>query len=205
LSKKTLLEIINLHFDYYDKLFLQDIHLALSAGGLLHLRGANGAGKTTLLRLIAGLFEADSGDILINGVTLFEDPIVYKQQLCFISHKLGLNPYLTVAESVRYDLQRLNPIEDLTLLLEQFNLQNLAKSRCGNLSAGQQRRVALLRLVLSKAKLWLLDEPFVALDETNIALLTSQIIQHRDSGGAIVLTSHQTLPSQLSEYQEYQL
>lgn len=199
-----MLKITNLHFDYQDKLFLRDIHIMLQKGGLLHLRGANGAGKTTLLRLIAGLFEADSGQIAINGMTIAENPLGYRQQLCFVSHKSGLNPYLTVLETLDFDLQG-QTTRDLAFLLSEFNLETLASSRCGNLSAGQQRRVALSRLLLSSAGLWLLDEPLVALDETSIQRLILQIEKHRASGGAVVLTSHQALPAALADYQEYYL
>lgn len=199
-----MLEITNLHFDYQDKLFLQDIRLSLPAGGLLHLCGANGAGKTTLLRLIAGLFDADAGEIRINGIRKNDDPTIYRQQLCFVSHKLGLNSYLTVHEAIKFDLQT-RETEDYKELLTEFNLTELADYRCGNLSAGQQRRVALMRLLLSKAKLWLLDEPLVALDEASIQLLVRQINKHRAASGAVVLTSHQALPQELADYQEYRL
>lgn len=199
-----MLTITSLHFDYHDKLFLQNINLMLPAGGLLHLRGANGAGKTTLLRLIAGLFEADSGNITINGISVIKDPGAYRQQFCFLSHKSGLNPYLTVMETLCLDPQTA-PGQNFQLLLSEFCLQDFADSCCGNLSAGQQRRVALLRLTLSTAKLWLLDEPLVALDEQGISILASRIRRHRLHGGAVLLTSHQALSAEFGDYQEYQL
>ncbi|WP_115710569.1 cytochrome c biogenesis heme-transporting ATPase CcmA [Legionella sainthelensi] len=202
-----MLNVINLDFDYQDQLLLNNVSFRLSTGGLLHLRGANGAGKTTLLKLIAGLYRPQNGEIQFFGQNIDKDRPAYQQQLCFVGHKTGINPSLTLRENCYFDLhaspvlsQRIEEIDELVAI---FKLEHYLDFPCGLLSAGQRRQVGLLRLWMSSAKLWLLDEPLVALDEKSIAVIMARIEAHRKQGGAVLLTSHQNLSLNRSDYQEY--
>ncbi|KTD15514.1 heme exporter protein CcmA [Legionella gratiana] len=202
-----MLNVINLDFDYQDQLLLNNVSFHLPSGGLLHLRGANGAGKTTLLKLIAGLYPPLNGEIHFFGQNIENDRPAYQHQLCFVGHKTGINPNLTLRENCYFDLHAIAlsfcKIEEIEELVTIFKLEHYLDFPCGLLSAGQRRQVGLLRLWMSDAKLWLLDEPLVALDDRAIDVIMTKIEVHRKKGGAVLLTSHQQLPLNRSDYQEY--
>lgn len=203
-----MLDVINLDFDYEDRPLLNKVAFHLPAGGLLHLRGANGSGKTTLLKLIAGLYHPTQGEIQFLGENIAKDRAAYQRQLCFVGHKTGINPHLTLRENCFFDLHYssslaagiLHPFAELAAI---FKLDPYLDVPCGLLSAGQRRQVGLLRLWMSAAKLWLLDEPLVALDDRAIQQVSNKIEAHRAQGGAVLVTSHQQLPFNRSNYEEY--
>ncbi len=200
-----MLDVINLEFEYHDRLLLSDINFNLKPGELLHLRGANGAGKTTLLRVLAGLFHPLSGQILYQGQSIHQQLDVYQQNLCFVGHKPGISPMLTVKENLTFDMNYQPSEQSVDALLEASELGDCANQLCDHLSAGQKRRVSLLRLYMSKKPLWFLDEPLVALDNHSVNLLMHHMQNHLKSGGMVLLTSHQLLPIELSKYKEYKL
>ncbi|MGL6029856.1 MAG: heme ABC exporter ATP-binding protein CcmA [Legionella sp.] len=200
-----MLDVTHLDFDYQDRAILKNVSFHLPAGGLLHLQGANGAGKTTLFKLIAGLYRPSQGSIFFNGQEINSCLSFYQQNLCFVGHKTGINPYLTLRENCQFDLHysaQSGTIEELVAL---FKLDAYLDSPCGLLSAGQRRQVGLLRLWMTHAPLWLLDEPLVALDDRALALTMARIDEHRQTGGAVLLTSHQALPTATADYLEYVL
>ena len=200
-----MLEVINLDFDYSDKLLLQDVQFSVAKGTLLHLRGANGAGKTTLLKLLAGVLLPGYGDIRYQGVPIQDDLAAYQHQICYVGHKSGVSLHLTVGENCQFELKRTVDVTRVSELLQLFSLHKLQNTPCSLLSMGQLRRVGLLRLLLSDASLWLLDEPLIALDQQAVTLLMSILTDHLAQGGQVVLTSHQTLPQLAGDVQEYYL
>lgn len=165
------------------------VSLRLDAGNCLLLTGVNGAGKTTLLKVLAGVLRPTHGT-------------VERADQHFVGHQLGLHRELTVQENLRQYLSlwspKLQASEQQTLpandCIEQAlnSLQSLplATQRVGSLSAGQAKRAALARLLLVPRRLWLLDEPFVNLDQASIDLLLQQIRQHCAQGGSAVIASH---------------
>lgn len=198
-------EVIRLDFDYHDKPLLNQINFSLKAGDLLHLRGVNGAGKTTLLRVLAGLFYPLAGEIRFQGESIHVDLGRYQQQLCYVSHKSGLNPMLTVRENLYFDLNAARGNPSIDEVLSASGLENCADQWVEHLSAGQRHRVSLLRLFMKPKTLWFLDEPFVALDHRSLEWLKEKIQEHRQQGGMVILTSHQPLPFDAGDYREYQL
>lgn len=192
-------------FDYGDKPLLTEVTFSLKKGRLLHLKGGNGQGKTTLMRLLAGLIYPLQGDIRWNGYSIYEDLSSYQKNICYVGHKRGLSLHLTVAENCRFDSHWLSENHELLPLLTKFGLEDLANTPCGQLSAGQLHRVALLRIAMTNTSLWLLDEPFVALDERAVNLLTNSMTSHLENKGMIILTSHQSLPTALKGQEVYQL
>lgn len=198
-----MLELRALSFDYHDKPLLKNINFSLAVGQLMHLRGNNGSGKTTLMRLIAGLLQPEKGDIYYKGVSIQQDLPSYQQQLCYVGHRAGINPLLTVKENCFLDLHWQRREIGLDELLASFGLEQLADQPCFYLSAGQRRRVGLLRLAMTDARLWLLDEPLTALDNEAITDLMCLLESHLTQGGQVILTSHQTLPLEQVDYQEY--
>lgn len=176
---------------------LRDISLRVEAGQCWHLKGPNGSGKTTLLRLMAGLTQVDAGHIHWNQQPIGAADNDYKSQRLYLGHANALQESATVAENLVYQaalqsqpLQR-ETIEDL--LIRHRLLASIDKP-VKHLSQGQKRRIAMVRLDLSHARLWLLDEPLVALDHAAIARLGETLEQHLVKGGMVVFTSHQNLP-----------
>jgi len=185
-----MLEVQGLQFDYGDKPLLQNIRFALSAGSALHINGANGAGKTTLLKLLAGLLYPTEGEIK------------HQQKIVYVGHKAGVNTHLTPREHICFDLSPKSSDELIDVSLRRLTLYDLQHTPCGLLSAGQCRRVGLLQLINSDALLWLLDEPWVALDHESMEGLSDLLLAHVSVGGAVVFTSHQPLPFDFPILQE---
>ncbi|RUQ81618.1 cytochrome c biogenesis heme-transporting ATPase CcmA [Legionella septentrionalis] len=198
-----MLEVSALDFDYQDKPLLRNIQFALSPGRLLHLRGANGAGKTTLLRLLAGLLSQAHGEIRYQGVSIYDDLPSYQQNICYVGHKPGISLLLTARENYHFGLHDSLKNVSFQKLIARLSLEGCEDTPGGLLSAGQRRRVALMRLFTTKASLWLLDEPLVALDADGIIILMDCIKEHLKRDGQIVLTSHQNLPLPENMYEEY--
>ena len=173
------------------------LDLTLAPGSVTWLRGRNGRGKTSLLRLLAGLSTPMAGDVLINGRSLRDGGPAWRRQLVYVAHQNALKDDLSAGESLRF-LARLHgaPVDDglLAAALRRLGVQHRQHAPVRTLSQGQRRRVALARLALSMASpLWLLDEPFDALDGDGVAALNGVIAEHVANGGCVLLTSHQPL------------
>lgn len=194
-----------LQFDYSEKPLLENITFSVPAGTLLHLQGPNGAGKTTLLKLLVGMVIPLAGDICFEGNSIYEDLSLYQQSLCYIGHKLGISLLLTARENYQFELKKHVFSVDFKTLVTRLALNELEDIPCRLLSAGQKRRVGLMRLLMTNTKVWFLDEPFVALDHASMTILKTIMEQHLLKGGCIILTSHQPLPNFVGHYQEYQI
>ena len=186
-----------------DRCLFADLNFSLNSGQIMQLAGPNGAGKTSLLRIIAGFSVPDEGAVLFQEQPISKYYEEYTRELLFIGHKTGVNIQLSAVENVRHWLQINGYINqpDLYPILAQLGLVGLEDVPVRMLSAGQQRRVALVRLWLSDAKLWVLDEPFTALDKSGVAFLQQRFTEHLQSGGAILLTTHQDLTTHFSNLQ----
>ena len=173
-----------------------DLNLQVHAGECLHVRGENGVGKTSLLRLLTGLSKPESGEILWKGQAITLDPSQYHRDLLFLGHRDALKDDLTALENI----QMYAAIDDIALTQEQalsslwrFGIRGREHLPVSCLSAGQKRRVLMARMATRQAKLWILDEPFNALDINAVQALQTLIAQHQERGGLIVLTSHQNI------------
>ena len=173
------------------------LDLEVSAGQWLHIRGENGIGKTSLLRLLSGLTKPAAGEIFWNEQLISADPSEYHRNLLFLGHRDSLKEDLTALEnlSIATALDGIVVTEDEILLaLHRFGLRGREDLPVNCLSAGQKRRVLLARLLLRQAKLWILDEPFNALDVRAVEMLSELILEHIASGGMAIMTSHQEIP-----------
>ena len=173
------------------------LDLEVSAGEWLHVRGENGIGKTSLLRLLSGLTKPAAGEIFWNEQLISVDPSEYHRNLLFLGHRDSLKEDLTALEnlSIATALDGIAVTEDEILLaLHRFGLRGREDLPVNCLSAGQKRRVLLARLLLRQAKLWILDEPFNALDVRAVEMLSELILEHIASGGIAIMTSHQEIP-----------
>jgi len=176
------------------------VSFSLLDGQALHLEGDNGVGKTSLLRIICGLSPADSGEVLWNGVALNrQHPEVveaFRASLCYVGHNLSLKDELTPIENLLFDAQvtghSLSREKGMDAL-RKMGLNNRTHLPLRVLSQGQKRRTALARLSVTAAKLWVLDEPFVALDAHSLDNLRGLLANHVQQGGMLLFTSHQAV------------
>jgi heme exporter protein A len=192
----SLLQALNVSCERGGRQLFQPISFSLAAGAALHLEGDNGAGKTTLLRSLSGLSALSQGEVLWRGVPSHAAASGFKRELLYLGHALGLKDELTALENVQLNAalagQTINREKALQALATQ-GLKSRAHLPLRVLSQGQKRRVALARLQVAQAKLWLLDEPFVALDTDAVKALQLLLQQHVAQGGALVFTSHQAV------------
>lgn len=192
-----MLQVSGLFCERGDRQLLNGLSFSLEPGQLLHVRGANGAGKTSLLRIIAGLLLPTEGQVLWSGKPIKQQREEYHHNLLYLGHLDGVKGDLTAIENLRIDnqLQAANVSEDeIWAALAKIGLAGFEEVFTKQLSQGQHRRVGLCRLLLSKAKLWVLDEPFNALDVKAVAMLSGLIEAHLQSGGMALLTTHQDVP-----------
>jgi len=177
------------------KLF-SNISFDLSAGDCLHVRGENGVGKTSLLRLLTGLSKPEAGQVLWNHELIAKQVDQYHRNLLFLGHRDALKEEFSALEN----LQTYAALDDIDLPHEKalaalwhFGLRGRENLPVNCLSAGQKRRVLMARMLTRQARLWILDEPFNALDVSAVALLEGLMNEHLTSGGILVLTSHQVI------------
>jgi heme exporter protein A len=179
-----------------ERLVFEDLDFSLPPGGALVITGANGSGKTSLLRLAAGLATPAAGAFTWEGAAISESPEAHKARTAFVGHLDAVKPAFTALEDLRFWMRFRG--EDggaaaAEAALARFAIEALAEIPARLLSAGQRRRLALARLAAVPARLWLLDEPTVALDDVAVAALMSLVAEHRTSGGAVMVATHQAL------------
>lgn len=179
-----------------ERQLFSDLNLQVFAGQCLHIRGVNGVGKTSLLRLLTGLASPEAGEIFWNGAPITRDVSEYHSQLLFSGHRDALKEDLTALENLRMYAA----IDGLTIsekeafaALWRFGLKGREDLPVNCLSAGQKKRVLMARMLIRRAQVWILDEPFNALDTSAVAELQALIGEHLESNGVVVLTSHQAL------------
>jgi heme exporter protein A len=175
-----------------DRVLFEDLAFRLGNGGLLMLEGRNGSGKTSLLRILCSIRLPDAGEVRWCGEEIQRLGPDYHLELSYVGHKDGIKQDLTPEENLRMAraLGRPNPEVDIPGALEHFGLYGFEDVPTRTLSAGQQRRVALARLLATEAPLWILDEPFTSLDRHGIGVFESVMEAHLDRGGMIVMTTH---------------
>lgn len=175
-----------------ERLVLRDVGFSVPAGGALVLLGPNGAGKSTLLRLLAGLKRPDAGRLLWQGADALADPVLHAARVAYVGHQDAVKPGLTALENLR--LAEIAGRGEAVAALAALGIGHLADLPARMFSAGQKRRLALARLALSAAPLWLLDEPTLGLDAASVARLGELLGRHRAGGGLVIAATHLSLP-----------
>ncbi len=203
-----MLEITNLACSRGDRQLFTGLNFSLKPGSLLYVEGRNGTGKSTLLRAICGLFLADSGEISWHGKSTRSLAEEYTQEVLYLGHHNGIKEDLTGLENLH--ISTILDGDDVTQdqlwgALKKMGLKGFEDLPTKVLSQGQKRRVALARLLLNSARLWILDEPFTALDVAAVDLLQSVISNHINNGGIVILTTHQGVALTSGQIQRLEL
>ncbi|MES2675098.1 MAG: cytochrome c biogenesis heme-transporting ATPase CcmA [Pseudomonadota bacterium] len=214
-QQPALIELRNFACERDERILFSSLNAMFYAGQVVQILGANGSGKTTLLRILAGVSSDYQGEILWQGQAIAACAWDYANESLYLGHLPGIKKSLTPMENLRWyaaiqksagysDASRedagqadkfTSGANDAVLLrsLAEVNLAGYEDTLCYQLSAGQLRRVALARLVFSTAKLWILDEPFTALDKAGVILLETRLASHVAAGGLVLVTSHQDI------------
>lgn len=194
------LQLNNLACQRGDKQLFCGLSLCFQSGDFIQIEGHNGIGKTSLLRVMTGLSQPLTGEVCWNGVPIYQQRENFNHDLLYLGHFAGVKPELTAWENLRFYQQttacRYTNEEKLWDVLQRVGLLGREDIAVSQLSAGQQKRVALARLWLSAAPLWILDEPFNAIDKNGVMVLTKLFEQHCAEGGITIITSHQDVPSE---------
>lgn len=186
----------NLTFERNNQVVLSNVSHKVHTGELLQVCGANGSGKSTLLRILAGLIEPQEGDVLWCDQSIFQQKEFYQQQLHYLGHQNGIKPNLTVYENIKlnYALQGLEiNLPSVNYALEKMGLAKILHVQGQNLSAGQLRRLGLIKLFLNHKPLWILDEPTTALDSQTQAIFSELVKEHLKKDGMAIIATHQYL------------
>ncbi len=175
-----------------ERLVFADLSFSVPSGGALVLAGPNGSGKSTLLRLLAGLVRPAAGRLLWNAEDALADLALHGRRVAYLGHQDAVKPGLTAAENLRFAAAVSG--RPVAGALAAVGLEALSGLPGRMLSAGQKRRLALARLVLSDAPLWLLDEPTLGLDAVSVERFGGLLAAHRAAGGIVVAATHVPLP-----------
>lgn len=189
------------------RVLFDDLSFSVRPGELVQIEGANGAGKTSLLRIMAGLGFADSGNVLWNGEKIKSSADEFYQKLLFLGHQIGVKRELTAFENLAF-YQKMHDKYDEEKLwhaLASAGLAGYEDIPAAQLSAGQNRRIALARLWISHASLWILDEPLTAIDRQGVVVLERLFQEHANNNGMVVFTTHQTMFSNNKQLRKIRL
>ena len=185
------LKINNLSCQRGYNLLFENLSFELNSGEVLKISGPNGSGKTSLMKILAGLNSFETGSIEYDNIKINSEK--YNLDFLYLGHLAALSPELSCLENLKYTAHlgnnNLNP--DFSDALTKVGLEKFENELVGKLSAGQKKRIALSLLFITQSKVWLLDEPFSALDSQAIKIIESRIEEHCNSGGLCILTTHQ--------------
>lgn len=175
-----------------ERCLFEGLDFALESGGLLLLEGRNGCGKTSLMRAIAGMLSLETGEIFWNDMPVLRQRQTFHGALVWLAHRTGLKGDLNMLENLHFERTlRRQSDRDPESVYERLGIERLKKLPLRSLSAGQQRRVALARMLLADVPLWLMDEPFTNLDREGRTLVMKLVEEHLGGGGLCVMAAHQ--------------
>jgi heme exporter protein A len=206
-STQDALEVADLACVRGDRLIFEALEFTLAAGDILQLVGSNGSGKTSLLRILCGLAAPAAGNVRWRGLDVHQHPLLWRENLCVMGHLSGVSGSLTARENlaVTLALSANAPRCGIEAALATVGLTKQLDTPAAHLSAGQRQRIALARLALTTAPVWLLDEPLTALDLDGKEIVAQLLRTHAEHGGLAVLATHQPLDSADLKVSSFQL
>lgn len=207
-EQPILLSAHNLTCIRENRLLFEQLSFTVASGDIIQIAGPNGAGKTSLLRLLAGLSRPYEGQIEFDGQDINKASDHYHQQLLYLGHTPGVKAELSAEENLSFNLAMHGMRHEQKVTehaLTQVNLLGFEDALASHLSAGQHRRIALARLWETNAKVWILDEPFTAIDKQGVKKLEQLFVKHAQNGGCVILTTHQELSLAPSSYRQIHL
>lgn len=177
-----------------DRLLFDDLNIEINAGDIVQVEGPNGSGKTSLLRILAGLSQPYEGKVKFKQTSTSQCREEFHENLLYFGHLPGVKGEMSAEENLSFNLALHGLDTNQTVdNLANVNLLGFEDSLASHLSAGQHRRIGLARLYQSRAPIWILDEPFTAIDKQGVASLEQRFIEHANQGGCVILTTHQDL------------
>ena len=189
-----------------ERLLFDQLNIEINTGDIVQVEGPNGSGKTSLLRILAGLSQPFEGEIFFNNQSINQSREEFHQNLLYLGHLPGVKGEMNAQENLSFNLALHglnNDATDIKETLAEVNLSGFEDSLASHLSAGQHRRISLARLYKSNARIWILDEPFTAIDKQGVHALEQLFKAHINQGGCVILTTHQDLltfePSQIKK------
>ncbi len=187
--------INNLQCIRRDNILFQGLGFTLEDGGLLQIDGVNGSGKSSLLKMCIGLIQATEGSITWNDEDITTSRYQFQSDMTYFGHTNGVKAGLTALENmnVMHALSGSKNNVDYSSILEEIGLSGMEDVLLSRMSAGQNRRVGLTRIFMTTSKLWLLDEPFNALDKNGKKIIEQLIVKHCKAGGMVIFATHQTM------------
>ena len=190
-----MLAVRDLFCDRDDRVLFENLDFDLSEGQVLQVQGSNGSGKTTLLRILCGLNDNYEGSIKWYGQEIEDQAASFFSSLLYIGHRVGVSKALTPLENLRWSCSLKQAVSDDQIMaaLKEVGLRGFEESPCYTLSAGQQQRASLARLIISPAALWVLDEPFTTLDTKGVTMLEKILQRQARAGGSVMVTTHHSL------------
>lgn len=205
-TESALISATNLTCIREERLLFDQLAIEINAGDIVQVEGPNGSGKTSLLRILAGLSQPYEGDVFYKDQLISQSREEFHQNLLYLGHLPGVKGEMSAQENLNFNLTlhglNINS-SDIEDTLAQVNLTGFEDSLASHLSAGQHRRISLARLYKSSADIWILDEPFTAIDKQGVKSLEQLFKAHIKQGGCVILTTHQDLltftPSQVKK------
>tara|TARA_B100001175_G_scaffold314253_1_gene323246 strand:+ start:247 stop:879 length:633 start_codon:yes stop_codon:yes gene_type:complete len=195
LENREILKAEQLFCERDDRVLFRELSFSARAGEVIQIKGSNGSGKTTLLRVICGLNDNYHGTLKWFNEPIEDNQDDFYSSLIYLGHQVGVNKVLTPVENLRWSVGLRENVtsESIYQALAEIGLRGFEDSQCFSLSAGQQQRVSLSKLLLGTAVIWILDEPFTTLDVDGVQLLEKLLGDHARKGGVALVTTHHEL------------